>query len=56
MSIREIRELLIEEGERRRRLGLLAVLRELADDWDSRDSLSNFSEGDLKSDAGDSTL
>jgi len=32
MSIKEIRELLIDEGERRRRLGLLAQ-RQVNDDW-----------------------
>jgi hypothetical protein len=32
MSIMEIRELLVDEGERRRRLGLLAR-RQVDDDW-----------------------
>jgi len=33
MSIIEIRELLVQEGERRRRLGLLAR-RQVDDDWE----------------------
>jgi len=47
MSIVEIREFLVAEGERRRRLGLLAR-RQLDDDWDLRSNPSESSEGELK--------
>ena len=47
MSIVEIREFLIVEGERRRRLGLLAR-RQLDDDWDLTSNPSESSEGELK--------
>ena len=47
MSISDIRQFLIAEGERRRQLGLLAR-RQLDDDWDLTSNPSQSSEGELK--------
>jgi len=47
MSIIEIQELLIQEGERRRRLGLLAR-RQVDDDWNLSSGPPKFSEDEPK--------
>ncbi len=51
MSTAEIRELLADEGERRRRLGLSAARRDLGDSG-SRASAPRLSEGERKADGG----
>jgi len=47
MSIVEIQELLAQEGERRRRLGLL-VRCQVEEDWDLRSSSSQAPEAELR--------